>query len=57
MWGIQVIIPRKRHHILHDLHRDHPGCSRLKSVACSYLWWHGLDDTRALRLGAVGSQA
>ena len=43
MWGIHVIIPSKhRAHILQELHRDHPGCSRMKSVARSYLWWPGL---------------
>ena len=43
MWGIRVIIPSKhRAHILQELHRDHPGCSRMKSVARSYLW-SGLD--------------
>ena len=44
MWGYRVIIPSKhRSHILQELHRDHPGCSRMKSVARSFIWWPGLD--------------
>ena len=50
LWGIRVIIPTKhRDHILKELHRDHPGCSWMKSVAHSYQWWPGLDsDTEQL---------
>ena len=33
MWGIRVIVPSKqRDHVLKELHRDHPGCSRMKSL-------------------------
>ena len=43
LWGIRVIIPTKhRYHILQELHRDHPGCSRMKSFARSYIWWNGI---------------
>jgi hypothetical protein len=42
MWGIRVIVPSKhRGHILKELHRDHPGCSGMKSLACSFVWWPG----------------
>lgn len=38
MLGIHVIVPIKhRDHILKELLRDHPGCSRMKSIARSYL--------------------
>ena len=44
LWGIRVIVPRKlQNAVLKDLHKDHPGTSRIKSNARSYFWWPGLD--------------
>ena len=39
MWGIRVIIPNKcQHQFLQQLHTEHPGTTRMKSIARSYAW-------------------
>ena len=44
LWGIRVLIPKKlQSSILLELHRDHPGMSRMKAMARSYVCWPGLD--------------
>ena len=44
LWGIRVLIPSKlQQKLLNDLHQDHPGMSRIKSIAGSYLWWPKLN--------------
>lgn len=44
LWGIRVIVPSKgRSKVLAALHEAHPGVTRTKSLARSYVWWPGPD--------------
>ena len=43
---------------MEELHKDHPGVTRMKSVARSYMWWPGLDkDLEQLAKSCQSCQA
>ena len=44
VWGACVIVPPPgRQDILNELHETHPGCSKMKALACSFIWWPKMD--------------
>ena len=44
LWGAHVLIPAPgRAGILQELHMTHPGVSRMKALASSYVYWPGIN--------------
>ena len=44
LWGARVIIrPQLQDKVLDEIHEGHPGISRMKSFARSYVWWPALN--------------
>ena len=44
LWGSWIIVPKQgREQLLSLLHDGHPGISKMKWLACSYIWWPHID--------------
>ena len=45
LWENRVVIPPTgRYFILQELHEGHPGVTRMKMLARSYVWWTNMDS-------------
>ena len=45
MRGSRVVVPSVgRKLLLQDLHREHPGMTKMMSLARSYVWWPKMDS-------------
>ena len=50
MWGVRVVVqPSQRKKVLMQLHKYHPGISRMKNLTCSFVWWTMIDSVKSAK--------
>ena len=51
MWGSRAVVPQAGYkRVMEQLHDGHPGISRMKSLARSFVWWPQMNDGIADRV-------
>ena len=45
LWGSRVIVPSSgQRKVLEELHETHMGCTKMKALARSYVWWPAINN-------------
>ena len=56
IWGARVIVPPSlQQRVLQELLDTHPGISRMKALALSYVWWPNMDSDIELTVSSCST--